>query len=206
MLKLDIRISSILTLGMSGKTFTPDFSIDRFREGDRNEFKRVYDSSYDELYIFAYNLVRKETEAQDITSETFIKLWRLRGNFESLNNIRAFLYVTCRNACIDYLRFLQKQRTVHKEIQYLEEMGADEKNELINAKVLGELSKKIESLPGKCRKIFELIYLNNLSTSEVAAQMGVSNQNVLNQKARAINILRSSLLTAELCLILVFFI
>ncbi|MBN9382782.1 MAG: RNA polymerase sigma-70 factor [Chitinophagaceae bacterium] len=190
---------------MSGKTFTPDISIDRFREGDRDEFKRVYDSCYEELYIFAYNLVRKETEAQDITSETFIKLWRLRGNFESLSNIRAFLFVTCRNACIDYLRFLQKQRTVHKEIQYLEEMEADEKNEMINAKVLGALSKKIESLPDKCRRIFELIYINNLSTSEVAAQMGVSNQNVLNQKARAISILRSSLLTAELSLILLFF-
>jgi len=57
----------------------------------------------------------------------------MRNTFESLNNIRTFLFVTCRNACIDYLRFLQKQRTVHKEIQYLEEMEVDEKNEIINA-------------------------------------------------------------------------
>lgn len=189
---------------MSGKTFTPDFSIERFRGGDRDEFKRVYDSCYEELYIFSYNLVRKEAEAQDITTETFIKLWRLHANFENLSNIRAFLFVTCRNASIDYLRFLQRQKTAHKEIQYLEDMGIDEKNEMINAQVLGALSKKIESLPDKCRKIFQLIYVNNLSTAEVAAQMGVSNQNVLNQKARAISILRSSLVTAELSLILLF--
>src|SRR5258706_13598450 len=131
---------------MSGKTLTLDFSIDRFRKGDREEFKRVYDSCYDGLYIFAYNLIRKETEAQDITTETFIKLWRLKENFESLNNIRAFLYVTSRNASIDYLRYLQKQRTVHKELLYLEEAGRDMKNEMISAEVLGELSQKIKSL------------------------------------------------------------
>lgn len=186
---------------MSGKTLTQDFCIARFRTGDREEFKYVYDTCYDALYLFAYNLVRKETEAQDITTETFIKLWRLHGNFESLNNIRAFLYVTSRNACIDYLRFLQKQRTVHKEISYLEEFSGELKNEMISAEVLSVLSQKIKSLPGKCRKIFELIYINNLTTGEVAAKMGVSNQNVLNQKARAIQLLRSSMPAVELCLL-----
>jgi len=191
---------------MSGKTLTPDsFSIERFREGDRHEFKRVYESCYDALYVFAYNLIRKEAEAQDITTETFIKLWRLRANFESLNNIRAFLYVTSRNACIDHLRFLQKQRTAHKELSYFEELEVGAKNEMITAEVLSSLSIKIKALPQKCREIFELIYIKNLSTAEVAAQMGVSNQNVLNQKARAINILRSSLQVAELSLILFFF-
>jgi len=189
---------------MIGKTLTLDFSIDRFRKGDREEFKRVYNSCYDGLYTFAYNLVRKETEAQDITTETFIKLWRLKENFESLNNIRAFLYVTCRNASFDYLRFLQRQRMVNKEILYLEEVDGDIKNEMISAQGLSELSQKIKSLPGKCRRIFELIYFNNLSTAEVAARMGISNRNVLNQKARAIHILRSSLLTTELCLIFLF--
>ncbi len=84
------------------------------------------------------------------------------------------------------------------------------KNEMIDAEVFVELNHKIENLPEKCRKIFKLIYFNNLSTSEVAEEMGISNQNVLNQKARAIHILRSgllrkSLLTTELCILLFLF-
>jgi RNA polymerase sigma-70 factor (family 1) len=189
---------------MSGKTLTPDFCIQRFQQGDRREFQRVYESCYDALYIFAYNLIRKEAEAQDITTETFIKLWRLKENFESLSNIRAFLYVTSRNACIDHLRLLQKQRSAHQEILYLEREG-DMKNEMITAEALSVLSLKIKALPRKCREIVELIYVNNLSTAEVAAQMGISNQNVLKQKARAISIIRSALPVAEFCLILFFF-
>jgi RNA polymerase sigma-70 factor (family 1) len=195
---------------MSVKMSIEDFSIDRFRAGSLDDFQCVYELYYDTMYIFAYNLVQNEAEAQDMTTETFIKLWRLHANFESLNNIKAFLYVTNRNACLDALRFLQKQRTVHKEVLYLVGQEGEIKNEMIDAEVFGELNQKIESLPDKCRKIFKLIYYNNLSTAEVAEEMGISNQNVLNQKARAIQILRSGLLSkalipAELCLFLLFF-
>ena len=191
---------------MSVKSSIADFSIDRFRQGSRDDFKFVYELYFDAQYTFAYNLIRNEAEAEDITTETFVKLWRLRANFENLNNIKAFLYVTTRNACLDSLRFLQKQRSVHKEVLYL--IGQEEyiKNEIIDAEVFTELTRKIESLPDKCRKIFKLIYFNNLSTSEVAEEMGISNQNVLNQKARAIHILRAGLLhnaflSIELCIL-----
>jgi RNA polymerase sigma-70 factor (ECF subfamily) len=196
---------------MSVKISIEDFSIDRFRQGSRVDFRCVYESYYDAMYTFAYNLIRNEAEAQDITTDTFVKLWRLHANFESINNIKAFLYVTNRNACLDALRFLQKQRTVHKEVLYLiGQEGGDIKNEMIDAEVFSELNQKIESLPDKCRKIFKLIYFNNLSTSEVAEEMGISNQNVLNQKARAIHLLRSgllhkALLTTELAIFLFFF-
>jgi len=195
---------------MSVKMSIENFSIDRFRAGSLEDFQCVYELYYDTMFAFAYNLIRNEAEAQDMTTETFIKLWRLHANFESLNNIKAFLYVTNRNACLDTLRFLQKQRLVHKEVGYLVGQEGEIKNEMIDAEVFSELNQKIEGLPDKCRKIFKLIYYNNLSTAEVAEEMGISNQNVLNQKARAIQILRSGLLSkalipAELCLLILFF-
>ena len=195
---------------MSVKMSIEDFSIDRFRAGSLEDFQCVYELYYTALYTFAYSLVRDEAEAQDMTTETFIKLWRLHANFESLNNIKAFLYVTNRNACLNSLRFLQKQRSVHKEMRYLIGQEGEIKNEMIDAEVFCELNQKIESLPEKCQKIFKLIYFNNLSTAEVAEEMGISNQNVLNQKARAIQILRSglqskALIPTELCLLLLFF-
>ena len=191
---------------MSGKNSVHDFSIERFREGSRNDFKYVYDLYYETIYTFAYNLVRKPEEAQDITTETFIKLWRLHSNFENLANIKAFLYITSRNACFDHFRKLQRQRSAQQEILYLIRGENEIRNEMIDAEVFSELSRQIESLPGKCRKIFELIYFRNLSTSEIAMEMGISNQNVLNQKAKAIHMLRSTLLSkalisAEMCLI-----
>jgi len=177
---------------MSDKPLEIDFSIDRFRKGDRDEFRWIYNKYYDALYIFVYRIVKKETEAEDILSDSFIKLWRLRERFDSLDKIRNSLYLICKNASIDHLRHVQKEL---KALNWLEkpENDIENRNEKITAEVLAELAKKIELLPDKCQKIVKLIYYNNLSTAEVAIQMGISNQNVLNQKARAIQILRSSI-------------
>jgi RNA polymerase sigma-70 factor (family 1) len=199
---------------MSGKNPVHDFSIERFRLGNLRDFKCVYDLYFETIYTFTYNLAKDAEEAQDITTETFIKLWRLQGNFESLNNIKAFLYITARNACFDYFRKLQRRRSGQKEILYLlraeNESENEAENKMIDAEVFGELSRQIEDLPTSCKKVFKLIYFNNLTTSEIAENMGVSAQNVLNQKARAIRILRSKLLSkvlmpAELCLLAFFF-
>jgi RNA polymerase sigma-70 factor (family 1) len=194
---------------MSGKTSVHDFSIERFREGSLKDFQCVYHLYYETIYTFAFNLVKETEEARDITTETFIKLWRLHANFESLNNIKAFLYITSRNACFDYFRKLQRQRSGQKEILYLLRSEHDVKNEMIEAEVFGEISRQITDLPISCRRVFELIYFNNLTTSEIAEKMGISAQNVLNQKAKAIRVLRSGLLSkallpVEMCLLLAF--
>lgn len=195
---------------MSGKNSVHDFCIDRFRLGSRGDFKHVYDLYYKVIYTFAYNLVKDTEEAQDITTETFIKLWGLHGNFENLLNIKAFLYITARNFCLDYFRKLQRQRSSQKEILYLLRGENEVENMMIDAEVFDELSGQIENLPGQCKKIFKLIYFDNLKTAEVSERLGISAQNVLNQKQKAIRILRSQLFSkvlmpAELCLLAFFF-
>ncbi|HWK04507.1 MAG TPA: sigma-70 family RNA polymerase sigma factor [Puia sp.] len=169
------------------------FSITDFREGRALDFNYVYESYYDTIYIFAYNLIGHEADAQDITTDTFVKLWRLHANFESFQNIKAFLYITCRNGCMDYFRQIRKEREAIPEIIYLQRIDELATSEMIDAEVFTELGKLIEKLPFKCRTIFKLIYNDNLSTSEVAGKLNISNQNVLNQKARAIHILHGAL-------------
>ena len=48
------------------------------------------------------------------------------------------------------------------------------------------------------RKFFKHIYLDGLSTDEVAARLGITTRNVLNQKARAIQLLKGKLLLIAL--------
>ncbi|MES1161104.1 MAG: sigma-70 family RNA polymerase sigma factor, partial [Bacteroidota bacterium] len=94
----------------------------------------------------------------------------------------------------DFLRHLKVERKTHGRIRYSQKIEELLPNEIIDAEVFIVLARLIEQLPGKCRKIFELIYYNNMTTSEIAQEMGITNQNVLNQKARAIHILRSGLM------------
>jgi RNA polymerase sigma-70 factor (family 1) len=181
---------------MADRNSRQDFSITRFREGKRHEFNYVFTLYYNLMNLFARNLVKTEREAKDIATESFIKLWKLHANFENLNNIKAFLYVTTRNASLDYLRFAQKQRAAQKELMHLlkEEDENDVSNAMIGAEVFNDLSLEIENLPPRCREVFKLIYFRSMGTAQVAEELNITARNVLNQKAKAIHFLRSVLL------------
>ncbi|HVV07400.1 MAG TPA: sigma-70 family RNA polymerase sigma factor, partial [Puia sp.] len=134
---------------------THNFSIELFRTGDGHQFKYVYELYYEPILRFVYNLVRSEQETQDITIETFVKLWQLRANLENLTNIKAFLYVTSRNACLDHFRKLQRQRSIQKEVNYL--LDPQVGQEIIKAEVITELYQRIERLPSTCRTIVKMM-------------------------------------------------
>lgn len=187
---------------MSEHSTHNNFSIELFRTGDGRQFKYVYELYYEPILRFVYNLVRSEQETQDITIETFIKLWQLRSNLENLTNIKAFLYVTSRNACLNYFRQLQRQRSIQKEVNYV--LDPNLGHEIIQAEVITELYQRIESLPSNCRRIIKMMVVENLDTSQIAERLGISSQTVRNQKAIAVRKLKGMLLS-ELGLILMFF-
>src|SRR5260370_2176222 len=99
---------------MSDRSSTHNFCIELFRTGDRGQFKNAYDLFYEPIFMFVYNLVRSEQEAQDITIETFAKLWQLRANFENLTNIKTFLYVTSLNPTLHPFPKLHRHRSIQK--------------------------------------------------------------------------------------------
>jgi len=192
--------SGQLISAMSGNS-THNFSIELFRTGDRHQFKCVYELYYEPIFRFVYNLVRSEQEAQDITIETFAKLWQLRANLDNLTNIKAFLYVTSRNACLDHFRKLQRQRSMQKEVNYL--LDPQVGHEIIKAEVITELYQRIEGLPSTCRMIIKMMLVEDLDTSQIAEKLGISSQTVRNQKAIAVRKLKVMLLS-ELCLLTAF--
>jgi RNA polymerase sigma-70 factor (ECF subfamily) len=173
--------------------------ISRFRTGDREALKEIYLSHYDAIFLFANRIVRNVEEANDITSDTFIKLWKQHAGFKNLPNIKAFLYLTCRNACFDHLRSRQRHNASHREIRYLSregELWSD--RELIEMEVLREIRLQVERLPPKCREVFKLIFFKRKKTREVAEQLGVSLATVQEHKSIAIKKLRNALLRKEL--------
>ncbi len=70
------------------------------------EFNDLYQSYAHEIYRFAYWLAGNSVEAEDITSETFVRAWI---NFSSIRTetLKAYLLTIARNF---YLEQLRKQR------------------------------------------------------------------------------------------------
>src|SRR5687768_3909645 len=83
--------------------------IIKFKEGDQRAYTRVFEEYSSRLIYFAQEFINNRPEAEDIVVGIFTKLWKIHQNFDTIENIRAFLYIAVRNKCLDYLRSVQKQ-------------------------------------------------------------------------------------------------
>ena len=167
-----------------------------FQQGSKEAFAEVYNAHYSRLYAFIKKLVDDKEEAQDITTETFVKLWKLHANFNTAENIKAFLYITARNACMDFLRYRQRQITNKQEFNYVQlqqEGTVSTSNDEIKTLVLQHIHNEIENLPAQCKRIFKMAWLDGRKNAEIAFAMNLTEQTIRNQKARAVKILRLAL-------------
>lgn len=166
-----------------------------FKEGNKEAFAAVYKSHYPALFFFVKRFVIDRAEAEDITAETFIKLWKIKHNFESHQNIKAFLYITARNACLDCLRARQRSTGMQQEMLYLLLQQNDMTfiHDEIKADMLTQVKEKIEDLPPKCKQIFKMAFFERVKNKDIAEKLGLTLQTVKNQKVRAIKLLRLAL-------------
>lgn len=170
--------------------------IVQFNQGDTEAFTAIYNKYFSTLYYFVKRFVPEREDAEDITADVFVKLWSLRANLNSIKNIEAFLYVTGRNACLDFLRHIQRRNMRQKDLLHALLLEAEEGQLADDVKtlVLKAIHEEIEKLPRSCRQVFKMAYLDGLSNSQIAETLSINNQSVRNHKQRAVKILRIALL------------
>jgi RNA polymerase sigma-70 factor (ECF subfamily) len=177
-----------------------DDLISQFNQGNSRAFTAIYNLCAPSIYYFAKQLVDDREVAEDITADTFIKLFLLHPNFDSLPNIRAFLRITTRNACLNYLRDLKSKSQQKEDLLYL--LTQDQEKEFpegqYQAELLQRIYDEIEKLPKKCRQVFKLAFVEGLGNEEIAKLLHINYQSVKNQKVRALKILRLALLNKGL--------
>jgi RNA polymerase sigma-70 factor (family 1) len=188
----------------SMKIGQPEFSIHAFQEGQQGAFTSVFDHYYQALCFFATRLIQDEPAAEDIAQETFIKLWEKHEGFHSPQAIKAFLYITTRNACFNFMRRSQAGQKNHQV--WLQGVDGSEDfilNHLVRSEVIREMHRLLEQLPPECGKIMRLSFIEGFSNHEIASMLGISIHTVKNQKARAIYLIKKKLANNPLLRIMV---
>lgn len=154
----------------------------------------LHQSYYDRLVYYAWTIIHDKETSRDFVQEAFISYWHQKEQVSSqLTQIRNFLYVHVKNACLKHLRH---DKVVDKYRNLLDPdpiVEASALNNMIQAEVLGEIHAAIAELPEGCRKISKMGYLEGLKNQEIAAQLGISINTVKTQKKRALQLLRLKL-------------
>jgi RNA polymerase sigma-70 factor (ECF subfamily) len=170
---------------------------DEIVKGSVTAFEHLFLDMYPALHRMAWRLTQQEDAAKDIVSDVFLKIWENHEGLSHVKDIRSYLYSTVRNHTLNYLKKLKRATQRVDSSNELPEDQADEDSlqALLNAETVRLLMAAIGTLPKECEKVV-LLGLEGYSTSEIAAQLGVSAPAVSQQKARAVRLLRAKLGTA----------
>lgn len=144
-------------------------------------------------------------EAQDITVEAFVKLWRTEQNtlFFTLAQLKQWLRVTVRNACIDLLRRKQLLEKKQIDLSYLAEVSIESEAFYSETEFLlfEKIGLAIDQLDPQRKVIFKMAFLEGKTNEEIAAALHLSRQTVKNTKTDALKIVRNLVGAKELLLI-----
>ncbi|MBN8857527.1 MAG: RNA polymerase sigma-70 factor [Sphingobacteriales bacterium] len=178
--------------------------IQRFATGEPAAFRAIYKQLYLPVFRFVQQWVNNIEDAEELTADTFVKLWNNRDRFETLDYIRAFLHVTARNACINFLKQLRAKTSRQKELE--KQLTINTEPDFVVHEIRQELMKlvyaEVEQMPKKMKEIFLLSYAEGLKPSEIALRLNLSVQTIQNQKANAIRLLKIALADKSLLLAL----
>src|SRR5258706_968710 len=189
---------------MAVKEENCDTIIAAFKQKDPKAFRYVFTLQRKPLVYFAEKILGIREEAEDIVADSLMKLLARHADLHSFPEIRSFLYVVTRNACLTFLKRSKRVSVSQKEFSYWSDKEEEILHTFYRAEVLAELDKEIQLLSKKCRNVFQLAFYEGLNTNEIAAKLGLAVQTVRNQKMKAVGIIKTGLLKRNLAPALLF--
>ncbi len=170
----------------------------RASKGESGAFGLLYDRHVAAIYRYVYYRVRDDAEAEDLTSDVFMRALKAMPRYEPRQAFLAWLYRIARNAVIDRARRGNRQVSFEDA---LEHPGADRIVEP-DAEVLAHadnttLRAALAKLTPLQQEVVVLRYLEGYSTQEIARIVGKREGTVRGIQFRAIGALRQIIPSRE---------
>ena len=134
------------------------------------DFQDLYESYADEVYRFAFWLAGNRSEAEDITSETFVRAWLKRDTIRT-ETLKAYLFTIARNTFLQGKR--KGKRRAVLDATYPD--SAPGPSRLVETQLeLLRVQRHLQTLPEIDRAAFVLRVEHELPYAEIARVLGIS--------------------------------
>lgn len=162
--------------------------LERFTQGDADAFEHLFRQFQGQVFAWIVRIVRDRGVAEDLTIETFWRIYRARARFRPEGNFRAWAYRIATNLALNHLR------RRHLEDELPEDLAQPSSPD---AAALREASERIQHavrrLPAKLQVVVMLALVEERSYQEIAEALGIAVGTVKSRVFRAVRILRREL-------------
>jgi len=178
--------------------------IQRLARGDRSAFREMVETHKKKIYFLALDMVGNPADAEDVSQEVFLRVFRSFKTFKQDAKLGAWLYRITYNASIDHLRkravtpepmadeALEARFQNHPQVTepqtFLDPAAAAERTLLQN-----RIEKALGNVSPREKAVFLLRHYEDLSLKEIAESLELTVGSVKSYLFRAVRKLRTEL-------------
>lgn len=155
--------------------------IDKILQGDVKAFAILVDRYKDLIFTLALRMVKNREEAEEVSQDTFIKVYKSLNKFKGDSKFSTWIYRVGYNTCLDQL----KKNKREQQTVAIDEFTEHQIKTLDNALESMELQERkqaiqdcLQLLPSEDSYLITLYYFEELSLDEIAKVIGLTANNI----------------------------
>lgn len=146
---------------------------------DEDAYKQLFFHFYGSLHRFAIGLIHNNEVAEEIVSDTMMKIWDAGSKLAQIEKLNLYLFTAVKNSCISFLS--------KKKFDSIEPENAQDDNlinyqnpesQFIATEIEQLINKSIKDLSPQCRMVYRLIKDEGFSYKEVTIILQISQNTV----------------------------
>ncbi|MFN3301830.1 MAG: RNA polymerase sigma factor [Patescibacteria group bacterium] len=176
--------------------FSDENLIDQYLKGDERALEILIKRYLKPIFSFIFRFVRDSQEAEDITQEVFVKVWRNLKRFDKKRKFKTWIFTIAKNSCLDWLK--KKKEITFSEIEEEKNSFVEnipdrcllpneifEREDLVNL-----LNEALEKLSPKYKMVLLLRYNDHFTFKEIAETLEEPLNTIKSRHKRAIDKLK----------------
>ncbi len=174
--------------------------VEQARNGQESAFAQLVESHSEKVIQLACRLVGNRSEAEEISQEAFLRLFKSLSTFRGDSSVGTWLYRTVSRLAIDHLRreqikrklfFFRSDERQADPVEFAVDPAASPHEHLQAQETAQQLQQLLKRLPARQKAVFVLRHMEGLPLKEIAAVLDLSEGTVKAHLHRAVTLFRN---------------
>ncbi len=166
----------------------------RVAAGSAEAYRELSSMYLGAVVNYCNRLLRNQADAEEITQEAFVRLWKAAPNWQPKATAKTWLFTVAHNLCVDRLRSMGRNDELQDEAA---SESVRPSRRLDQLKLATAVRGALEQLPERQRQAMLLSHYEGMTNAEVGQVLGVGVEAVESLLSRARRTLRTLLPSPE---------
>jgi RNA polymerase sigma-70 factor (ECF subfamily) len=161
--------------------------LKKLRDGDMQSFAWIFDRHYQNTFNFCLSFTKSAADAEEITADVFVTIWKKKENIDPERPIRPLLFKITKDLTWNHLKKISnsQEKKTRFLLDYAEQKVVSAEDEVIYKEYEHNLRTILQKLTPQQQKIFTLKYFKGRDLNQIAEELAISKNTVKSHLAKS---------------------